>query len=440
MNDALEAFMHGRHVGQFTRAGHRPVAFHYDDDAPQTPLSLSLPRDGSPTQRTAENFLNNLLPDRTDVRQSWARKFGTSDTPFDLLRHMGQDVAGALVIMPEGQTPDSSSSVTLPSSDDEIAERIASIRRNPAAWLAPDQIGRVRMSLAGTQGKFTLARVGDRWFFSSAALPSTHILKPSLESLDEVPALETGTLSLARSLGLNAPQARRAEFLGQETYLIERFDRSMKTTPSDRVHTEDLAQAQGLPPERKYDPTAVTAARLIKTHAGQEDAYRFVDMLAFNTAVGNADAHAKNYSLFLESGVSLAPLYDSLPTRLWPHLNDLQAMKIGGAQRSEEIQPENWAKFARLAGLNQDRVVESARAMSAGVIERFEEAYLDAGVDRVTVDKLASLFASTNRHVRASAVAGSNPPTSGAEVWVQPHTKTNGTCVPGHWRKSPRRA
>lgn len=399
MADVLEAFMHGRHMGQFLRDGRSPVVFRYDEDAPQPPLSLSLPRDGSSTKRAADNFLNNLLPDRTDVRESWARKFGTSNSPFDLLAHVGEDVAGALVIMPEGQTPDPSGVVAIPASDDDIAERIAAIQRNPAAWLSPDQVGKVRMSLAGAQGKFTLARVADRWFFSSAALPSTHILKPALEHLDEVPALEAGTLALARSLGLDAPRAEKTEFLGQETYLVQRFDRNLETTPSARLHTEDLAQAQGLPPESKYDTTAVSAVKLIRAYAGEADAYRFVDMLAFNTAVGNADAHAKNYSLFLDGGVRLAPLYDSLPTRFWPHLNDLQAMKIGGARRSEEVRVENWAKFARTAELDEERVVGSARNMAAGIRERFEDAYLGAGVSKATVAKLGALVSSTTAQI-----------------------------------------
>ena len=75
-------------------------------------------------------------------------------------------------------------------------------------------------------------------------------------------------------------------------------------------------------------------------------------MLIFNTDIGNSDAHGKNYSIYLEDGVHLAPLYDSIPTTVWPKYDDDQlAMKIGGALRSSEVSPQHWAKLATLCSL-----------------------------------------------------------------------------------------
>lgn len=71
-------------------------------------------------------------------------------------------------------------------------------------------------------------------------------------------------------------------------------------------------------------------ASLLKAY-GQSD--EFVRQLAFNVAIGNADAHAKNYSVLLAgSQVRLAPLYDSLPTYLYPKYDARLAMSIDGAQ------------------------------------------------------------------------------------------------------------
>lgn len=74
---------------------------------------------------------------------------------------MGEDNAGALVLLPEGQSLEAAGGGAIVAPDDEIADRIASIINDPDAWLAPDRVGSTRMSLAGAQGKFTLARVGD---------------------------------------------------------------------------------------------------------------------------------------------------------------------------------------------------------------------------------------------------------------------------------------
>jgi serine/threonine-protein kinase HipA len=55
---------------------------------------------------------------------------------------------------------------------DDIAARIAALTRENTSWVDPR--ARPRMSLAGAQGKFTLARVGDQWFWPTYEVPSTH--------------------------------------------------------------------------------------------------------------------------------------------------------------------------------------------------------------------------------------------------------------------------
>ncbi len=60
---------------------------------------------------------------------------------------------------------------------------------------------------------------------------------------------------------------------------------------------------------------------------------RLLDAAIFNLIIGNADAHAKNFSLLHNDGtIVLAPLYDLLSTMIYPgicHVPKL-AMKIGG--------------------------------------------------------------------------------------------------------------
>ena len=116
------------------------------------------------------------------------------------------------------------------------------------------------MSLAGAQGKFTLARVGDDWAWSE-------------------------------------------EFLGQNTYLTERFDRDTSTDIASRIDMEDVAQALSLPPERKYNVTAQQVIKLLGSEVSEQSQHDFIRLLAFNIAIGNADAHAKNYSIMLDGPI-----------------------------------------------------------------------------------------------------------------------------------------
>jgi serine/threonine-protein kinase HipA len=61
-----------------------------------------------------------------------------------------------------------------------------------------------------------------------------------------------------------------------------------------------------------------------------------VDLLAiavFTWVIGNGDAHGKNVSLLIDvttGHVELAPLYDTVPTALWPMLRPTAAMSVNG--------------------------------------------------------------------------------------------------------------
>lgn len=91
----------------------------------------------------------------------------------------------------------------------------------------------------------------------------------------------------------------------------------------------------------------------------------FVKQLAFNTLIGNADAHAKNYSLLLRpQGVTLAPLYDAVPVTLYPQYNQDLAMRIAGARRPAAVTMPHWRKLARSAHLDEDAVEEVVAELS----------------------------------------------------------------------------
>jgi len=386
---ALEVWWNDRHVGQFVRDG-AAVTFRYDHDASETPISLSIPRHEKAAARAADRWLRNLLPDNPRVLARWQKTYGTVDA-FDLIGHVGHDVAGALVLLPEGDSPDTSDAVAQLIGDDDLAARILSLRNDPDAWQDPSSHGTVRFSLAGTQGKFTAARVGPQWFWSTATLPSTHIFKPGDPRYDQLEQVEAGTLRLAAAVGVPAAAAQVYEALGQTSYLVERFDRDLSTDIATRIHTEDLAQALGREPGRKYGVSAKQVVELTQ-RISAEAPYDFVRELAFNTVVGNGDAHAKNYSLILADDVRLAPLYDSIPTQSYgpshPELDTTLAMPVAGARRPPEVTTNHWRKLSRVTGLDEEQVVSLVHGVARGVAERGGDVYRDAGVDGPLLDTI----------------------------------------------------
>lgn len=237
MSTALDAWLEGRRVGQF-RDGGQLAEFHYDDDAPDTPISLSLPRGSLPTRKAASNFLDNLLPDHSATRERMARTYGARSTStFDLLAQAGGDVAGGLVLLPAGTEPRFDEPDLSPALERDIADRIAAIKRDPDSWAPHDSSA--RFSLGGTQGKFTLAQIEDEWFWSNATVPSTHILKPARPDLRGLEAAEAAAMRLANAVGLVAPAAQVLSSLDQSTYIVERFDRNNDKPVAHRLHAED---------------------------------------------------------------------------------------------------------------------------------------------------------------------------------------------------------
>lgn len=123
-----------------------------------------------------------------------------------------------------------------------------------------------------------------------------------------------------------------------------------------RVHQEDVCQASGKLPSKKYQSDGGPCARevfdLIRNHssAPNEDQRHFLDAMIYKWLIGGTDAPSKNYGFLLAGGhrVRLNPFYDIssfLPysARIHPKKARL-AMKIGGKYLSYRIGPQGWEK------------------------------------------------------------------------------------------------
>jgi serine/threonine-protein kinase HipA len=103
--------------------------------------------------------------------------------------------------------------------------------------------------------------------------------------------------------------------------------------------------------------------------------------MIFNYLILNNDAHGKNYSiLYFDNGViELAPLYDVLCTRIYPHTSTKMAMEIGGNYSDMEIYPEHFQKMAKELGINypqlKKRIISQCKKLPKAlksVIDSFE--------------------------------------------------------------------
>jgi serine/threonine-protein kinase HipA len=179
-----------------------------------------------------------------------------------------------------------------------------------------------RPSLPGLQRKALLGRAPDGgWQLPSGDAPSTWILKP--DGPHSMAANEATCLRLAAACGLSAAEAELLDIDGLPVLAVRRYDRH--ESPAGhlpvRVHQEDGCQATARPPGLKYEetggPRLSDQATVLRNFGDPRDVTGLLRRTTFNMAVGNADAHAKNFSVLHElnsPAIKLAPLYDVLAT------------------------------------------------------------------------------------------------------------------------------
>lgn len=377
-HDALHAWVEGRHAGVFER-NDDIVSFTYDEDMAY-PISLSMPRAGGWARKAPARFLDNLLPDDPSMRTVMAISTQSpSVDAFDLLDRA--DTAGGMVFSRSDEPPRTASVPPAIAEPAVIAGRIAVLRNAPESWW--ETSSPVRFSLAGSQSKFSLAYQDGNWIWPDWEHPSTHIFKPEGARVPDAEAVEAASMHLSLMCGIPTPRSGIMTFEGQHSYVVERFDRLIDTDGhAIRVHTEDMAQALGIPPERKYSVKAKQILSLLHdTDPSGALSYEWIRRLALNVSISNTDAHAKNYSVYLRPhGVSVSPMYDVITTTYWPWVDRTLPMEVGGARGAKQLTPRHWRKLANDNALDPDTVERIARNTAWLVLEHMDEVYTNLPV------------------------------------------------------------
>lgn len=394
LDQTLAVLIEGEEAGLLVEDEDRRYQFTYEASWQRnkvaTPLSLSMPlTDDVHDDAVVRPYLRGLLPDNDDVIRRWAQTYEVSaKSPFALLRHVGEDCAGAVQVV----RLDRVASVVAGEGhiewldDVEVGQHLRDLRRDPTSWHATvtDQF-----SLAGAQAKMALHHDAEvqHWGVPHGATPTTHIMKPAVTGFDDHDLNEHLCLEAARRAGLPAAASQVATFDGERAIVVERYDRRRETDGRlVRVHQEDLCQALAIPPGDKYqvdggpgpEPIVALLRREIPVReVADEDIASFVDALALNWILAGTDAHAKNYSLLLSGRrVRLAPLYDVasfLPYNAYvPKLK--LAMRIGGEYRLGRIGGRQWQRLAESLGLDGDTIVERIDSLAGRLPRAMEEA------------------------------------------------------------------
>ncbi len=362
----LDVLLHDEPIGTLTRVGGDRSLFAFNDayieDENRPVLGLGfkdqfgeLITEFRPTQTRVTPFFSNLLPEGP-LRTYLAERAGVKAVrEFFLLWVLGLDLPGAITIGPaDGES-------WPPDVDDDSGQ---DHDRDENAF---------RFSLAGVQLKFSA--IGDArggLTIPTKGVGGSWIVKLPAREFAAVPENEYSMMTLARLVGIDVPAIRLIDIdtienlpegtgdLTGRAFAIERFDR---LGDGGAVHIEDFAQIFGVYPDDKYNKASYrNIARVIAAESGEADIAEFIRRLTFNTLIGNADMHLKNWSMIYPDrrNAALAPAYDFVSTIAYLQ-DDNAALNFSRTKRFAGFSEDELSHLAAKALLPEKLVLDTAR-------------------------------------------------------------------------------
>lgn len=208
-----------------------------------------------------------------------------------------------------------------------------------------------KLSISGVQPKLSMRLEGEELI--PVARDGQFILKPQTQDFPELPQNEYLCMQMGRRFGLTTATCLLLELSdGSPAYLVKRFDRFKKGRRMEKLACEDMHQILGGPD--KYAGSHEQIAKVIRDHCrfAPLELQRLFEMVIFNFAIGNGDAHRKNYSLLTsERGdVALSPAYDLVSSRLVIPEEDAElALTVNG--RRNRLERADFLTFAGHVGI-----------------------------------------------------------------------------------------
>jgi serine/threonine-protein kinase HipA len=365
----LNILLHGEHIGALTNVGNDRSLFSFNEfyigNANRTTLGLrfkdsfgELITEFEPTQTALMPYFSNLLPEG-HLREYLSERAGVKpEREFFLLRALGMDLPGAITVTPDKDE-------VWPGDRDKGAEE-----NDGDAGKGLDNA--LRFSLAGVQLKFSaISEASGGLTIPAQGIGGSWIVKLPSARFAGVPENEYSMMELARLVGMDVPSIKLIDVkdvenlpsgigeLQGQAFAIKRFDRLEDGTP---IHIEDFAQVFDVYPKDKYKKaSSANIAQVIGAESDEKDISEFIRRLVFNTLIGNADMHLKNWSLIYpdKRSAMLSPAYDFVSTI--PYIEDEKAaLNFSLTKRFDEFTFEELKHLAARALLPEKAVLDTA--------------------------------------------------------------------------------
>ena len=273
---------------------------------------------------------------------------------FFLLWVLGQDLTGAITVKP--------------ADGEELPPSIS----EPVDGGEEYKDGAMRFSLAGVQLKFSAVQHASGGLtIPASGMGGSWIVKLPSSKFEGVPENEFSMMELARKIGMDVPDTQLLNIgdienipngigqFGNSAFAIKRFDR---IDGGGSVHIEDFAQVFGVYPHDKYKKASMrNIAEIIGIEGQEDDIAEFTRRLVFNTLIGNADMHLKNWSLIYNDkrSASIAPAYDFVSTITYLPTKEA-ALKVSRSRKFADFTMDELSHLAAKARLPEKLVLDTA--------------------------------------------------------------------------------
>lgn len=340
----LSVRLNGIEVGTLSLVNGK-MEFMYSDSC-EYPISLSLPLSKEPyKEKICRAYFGGLLPENPNMRDLLAKKYKIGiNNDFKLLEAIGRDCAGAISFRHKNEPELEENFIKIKGrvlSNTELKKLIEELPYKP-------YMGN-RISLAGAQEKTAVCIIDGEIAIPDTDIPTTHIIKTALPKYAQSIQNEYICMKTAQKIGIDVPDVEIKNIDGLEFLLVERFDREFQNGKLKRILQEDFAQSLGVQSRDKYDVAFKDCLWVLnQTTTPARVKLEFVKRVVFNYLIGNADAHAKNFSISVSApnDIDLTPAYDLLCSSVYD-CDQRIAMKIGKAKFYKDVTDKDWELFAQ---------------------------------------------------------------------------------------------
>src|SRR5580704_13656901 len=251
-------------------------------------------------------------------------------------------------------------------------------------------------SLGGARPKATTTYDGKQWIAKfSRAVDRTPICR-----------MEYATMKLAAHVGLDVPPVRIETILGQDVYLIERFDRF---TEGEKEHRRPFISGLTITGAHESESSQQSYRRLAEQlrlfgSDHKKDSHELWRRMVFNILCNNTDDHLRNHGFLWDGkGWRLSPGYDIVPA---PQVSLERDLAIGVGRNGRRATLRNALSEVASFGLSREDAVAMARVMQQTVKNAWEDLFRRHGFTPAEIERLRNCFIGCDEVIRDNEADG----------------------------------